>query len=301
MFSLAGVQLNRKGVQTLAAGLCRNVQLQSLNLSRCRLKDAGCTVLCNALQNSPQSSVRDLNLSRNLLTLESAVSIAALISATEKIEILLLNGNKLGTTGAITLFDALEANTSVKVFYLENNDIYSKVATVLHDVILKNDVLQIVSLSNNSIDEDGAEKMINSIRVKKIMLSTNFFKEYPQKLRPFTSGDWQAKDAKIPEEVDQKTREFNRATLYDLHLDMNELSEKISDDLEYVLRARLMTVFRYIKDKIIWSREAWTIAETEYGPKFLKESIEAMSKRDASRVKFVINQTNRKQQKMVEV
>ena len=80
------------------------------------LKDEGTIAVCNALKDSKVSKLKELVLSRNLIKVSGAESVAAYLAVTASVTCVDVRGNNIAGDGASELSAAVLANTKIEVF-----------------------------------------------------------------------------------------------------------------------------------------------------------------------------------------
>lgn len=98
-------------------------ELQELNLEGDSLGDANCIKLCDSFGKYLGDRLTLLNLGRNLLSDESAVSIANVLFLCQSLQVLMLNWNHFKNYGASLIVNKLKKHFEMRVFDISWNSI----------------------------------------------------------------------------------------------------------------------------------------------------------------------------------
>lgn len=144
----------------LAYALRYHASLKTFHLSYNHLKDAsslGVTLELN------RSSLTELYLDHNRLTLETAVALARALRRNNKLSILQLDSNNLGDEGGKIIAEALRDNTGLKTLGLARNSLKSETAnSFLQTLDFKRNVSLVrLTLSDNPDIPKSSERAIS--------------------------------------------------------------------------------------------------------------------------------------------
>ena len=133
---LEGCHISSKGTVELAAALCKNTTLRSLNLNHNPIGDhvEGVTAVAKMLEEN--KTLTDLELRDCHISSEGAVKLAAALCKNSTLKHLDLNHNPIGVEGASSMSDMLQHNTSLEYLWLRDD----------------------------SVGEDGVHQLINSLK-----------------------------------------------------------------------------------------------------------------------------------------
>jgi hypothetical protein len=146
-------KIDAEGASALADALKANTSVANINLSRNKIGVKGASALADALK--VNSSVTEINLSSNRFGVKGAAALADALTVTTSVTEIDLRYNTIGDEGASALADALEVNMSLTKIDLSYNGIGNEGAVVLIDALQVNTSLTCIDLDNNAIGESN--------------------------------------------------------------------------------------------------------------------------------------------------
>ena len=134
------------------------LRLNTLRLAQ-RQIDATHVVLLGKVLTS-NSTLTELDLSRNSISDAGAKSLAGALKSNSKLMKLYLTRNEIGDDGAEGLADGLRSNTTLSTLHLSSNGIADNGATWLAQALAYNQTMKILYLDNNLIGDAGAISLV---------------------------------------------------------------------------------------------------------------------------------------------
>ena len=174
---IANNHVNEVAAEIIADILCRNIQIQEVDMSGTGLQSTGCSAICRALQKV--STLTKLLISNNNITDEAAKHIADCLSSNVQIEELDLSNNKFEAAGIVKITYAIGTFTNFKVLKLANCNIKDIAAELTAGILCQNVQLQELDLSGNNLQATGCSVICRALQLKgvskllKFMLSNN--------------------------------------------------------------------------------------------------------------------------------
>lgn len=149
ILSLEGTECGQEGASAVAAMLCTNNTLTTLDISYNPLDSKGVTYVAEALK--PNRTLNSLDLREADCSNEGAAAIADMLRSNQTLTKLLISNyhmeskqhaNKVDKDGAVALADALRVdNSALKELHLSNNDITDEGLKYFAEALLVNTVL----------------------------------------------------------------------------------------------------------------------------------------------------------------
>ncbi|KAK4469710.1 hypothetical protein MN116_007234 [Schistosoma mekongi] len=119
------------------------------------------------------TTVTWLDLSYNILELESLTILSKVISENTFIQTLILSECKLRKNGLMELYNALIKNVNIKSLDLSGCDLGDSSCSMLAEILTMNRVLKYVNLAKNQISSDGGEFLGDAISSNDTLIEIN--------------------------------------------------------------------------------------------------------------------------------
>jgi Ran GTPase-activating protein (RanGAP) involved in mRNA processing and transport len=140
--------------------------ISTLDLGACQIDSKATELYSCAIGNNPISPCKNLkilNLSRNLVKLDGAKTLAAALKQNTSIEFLDLSSNQLKVFGMTQIAAALHGNTVLKGINLFKNTLDVDGARAIRGLLEKNSTLEFIDLGHNRIRSKGLEAIREGI------------------------------------------------------------------------------------------------------------------------------------------
>jgi len=159
----------------LAEALKENLTLKSLDLDYNNIEDVGAVALGTALQSN--QVLRSLELHSNGITCEGAKGLAAGLSRNATLKTLGLNNNKIGCKGACAIGEALVKNKSLRELFLGSNIIGNEGVGKISSMLVSNQCIKELHLEGNRMSDEGAtfmsEALMQNHTLRELWLTEN--------------------------------------------------------------------------------------------------------------------------------
>ncbi|TNN12628.1 Leucine-rich repeat-containing protein [Schistosoma japonicum] len=119
------------------------------------------------------TTVTWLDLSYNILELESLTILSKVISENTFIQTLILSECKLRKDGLMELYNALIKNVNIKSLDLSGCDLGDSSCSMLAEILIMNRVLKYFNLARNQISSDGGELLGDAISSNDTLIEIN--------------------------------------------------------------------------------------------------------------------------------
>ena len=149
-----------------------NKTLLKLDASFTKIHDEDCISDC--LQNN--KSLKELNMSENIITSNGAKKIATAIRVNTTLEKLDLSCNSISNDGVSFISDGLKNNNSLQELNISRNEITGEGAQYIAEAILVNTTLEKINLSCNAISDDGTAAISYSLQFNNSLQELNMSK-----------------------------------------------------------------------------------------------------------------------------
>jgi len=120
--------------------------IENLNMSGCRIGDAGIIQLKRLLENN---TIKTLNLSCNSITDIGMKNLCTSLKDTTELETLILSNNKITDAGIESIANLLRTNTKLKILDVSGNEIGDDGALALINVVKEHASISSFNLKNN--------------------------------------------------------------------------------------------------------------------------------------------------------
>ena len=118
-------------------------------------------------------SLKELNMSENMITSNGAKEIATAIRVNTTLEKLDLSCNRISNDGVSFISDGLKNNNSLQELNISRNEITSEGAQYIAEAIQVNTTLEKINVSCNAISDDGAAAIIYSLQFNNSLQELN--------------------------------------------------------------------------------------------------------------------------------
>jgi len=152
--SLNEINIDEEAADDLATVLSQNKQIKELDFSNNNLQNTGCAVIFKALRKV--TTLTKILFSCNNITEEAAYELAAVLSCSNMLQALNLDGNFLHVTGTKKIFQGLQHTSSLVKLSIQDNLCTGGAAHDIADVIYHNAALQELDLQGNNLQTEGA-------------------------------------------------------------------------------------------------------------------------------------------------
>ena len=159
---LSHINISDEEAYDIAIVVSLNSSLEEINISRNNLQTRGVKIIVKAL--SKIDTLIILNLSNNSVTNKAADDIAAAISCNTKLQEIDISENNLQTAGVRIIMKALQGIHTLKMLYLRNNVISCKAADDIAAVIYCNTKLQEIDISENNLQTVGVRIIMKALQ-----------------------------------------------------------------------------------------------------------------------------------------
>ena len=226
----------------------KSLRLQSVDTSG-RTRNLGyveCDIIAKML--TENTTVTDLNLSRNELGSECADKICDMLYHNNTLTVLNLSGNELGSECADKICDMLHHNNTLTLLNLSGNELGSECADKICDMLYHNNTLTVLNLSHNKLGSEGADKICDMLHHNNTLTHLNL------------SGN------KLGSECADKICDMlhHNNTLTHLYLSLNELSSECADKICDMLHHNNTLTHLYLSFNKLGSECADKICDTLY-------------------------------------
>jgi len=157
-----------QGFRLIAQALRRNTALEDLSMCSLRMMDEDVSLICRAIRENPQSSIRALSLAENALgpaAIETLIETIRPARPTSKLETLCVSGNRrIGPEGAQLLASCLRRpECTLKLLLMDRTGMVDAGLTAISEALEVNTTLEYFSMDDNFFTTEGMTKLISCL------------------------------------------------------------------------------------------------------------------------------------------
>jgi Ran GTPase-activating protein (RanGAP) involved in mRNA processing and transport len=154
--------IGNQGCQSIAAILCSNTTITSLNVYGNSISEAGAKAVASGLRMNSTLTMLDIGV--NLLGPDGAAQLMPAVADNRSLTLLDLKGNRIFDEGAGHVSEMLKKNTDIRSLKLSTNNITDTGIAMLATALQTNTSLKSLNLSMNKIRNPGVQALLSAVR-----------------------------------------------------------------------------------------------------------------------------------------